>query len=362
MKLRQGTGAALALWLGLAGCNAAPLPTAERIGPDRALDFHPRDGWFYYGNLEDQERLYRIRPDGSAREKLANAPRVALLGFDGAATYFGVLRYENGPKHDFTIDELHRIPADGAPAEKLAEVAISRLTPGFIAAGNSLFFNGGDPNRPASLRLDAASGQIATLSSVPIQQAARGLNGSIFLSRAGETGGIERWDSGATAPVPILSEPVEEFAVDGDWLYFTSTRDFATDSKTRLGCLYRIPTAGGTPARLDAGGAAGIRISGDWVYYTHGWGPLFRTRTDGSETQRLQSGNVLKPLVAGDWIYFTKGSPMEAFSSKLCRVRTDGTRPETLLKARAYFVAAGPGWACYRTEDDHALQRIAVAP
>lgn len=344
----------------LAGCAAAPPLQPERIGPDTASGFHHRDGWLYYGNNQDEGRLYRIRPDGSGREKLADAPRAQLLGFDGPAAFFGGFSRSDTPTHDWTLDELFRIPADGAPAEKIAEVSIPRMNTGFIAAGDSVFFNGGDPQHPASLRLDLATGQIETLSATPIDGAARGAGGAIFLGRAGDNGGIERWDLGATAPVAVLAEPVGEFAADGDWLYFASARDLAANAKKTLGRLYRVPAAGGIPVRLDAGGASGIQISGDWVYYTHGWGPLFRTRTDGSSTQRLHGGPVLAPLLAGDWIYFTLGSPLEAFSSKLCRVRTDGSRPETLLKARAFFVAAAPDWACYRTVDGNQLLRISL--
>lgn len=353
-------GRALLLGACLTGCTAAP-PPAERIGPDTAAFFHLREGWLYYENRADQKCLYRIRPDGSAREKIADHPGAALLGFDGPATYFGVFRDDDTPDYDWTIDELHRIPADGAPAEKIADVSIPRSATGFIAAGNAVFFNGGDPEHPASLKLDLATGQIETLSTVPVSHAVRGSNGSIFLGRVNEPGGIERWDPGATAPVTVLSEPVEEFAVDGDGLYFASTRDLAPDPKKKLGRLYRVPAAGGTPVRLDDGGSSSLQVSGEWVYHTRGWGPLSRTRTDGSQTQRLTSDQVLNPLVAGDWIYYTRGSPLEAFSSQLCRIRTDGSRPQTLLKARAFFVAAGPGWACYHTVDDNQLLRISVS-
>ena len=344
----------------LAGCTAAP-PPVERIGPDNASFFHRREGWLYYENDRDEGRLYRIRPDGSVREKLADIPGAALLGFDGPATYFGVFRDEGTPEFDWTIDELYRIPADGAPAEKIADVSILRSATGFIAAGNALFFNGGDPRQPAAMKLDLASGQIETLSAIPISHAARGAHGSIFLGRMGESGGIERWDLGAPSPVSVLSEPVEDFTVDGDWLYYISLRDLATGTHKKLGCLYRVPAAGGAPVRLDAGGSSNLRVSGDWVYHTHGWGPLSRTRTDGSKTERLTSDEVLYPLVAGDWVYYTRGSPLEAFSSTLCRVRTDGSRSQRLLKARAYFVDAGPGWACYRTVDDNQLLRMAVS-
>lgn len=345
----------------MAGCTAAPPPQPERIGPDTAAYFHLREGWLYYENRQDEGRLYRIRPDGSAREKLADSTGVQLLGFDGPATYFGVFRKEDAPKPDWTIDELHRIPADGAPAEKVAEVSIPCVGTGFIAAGDSVFFNGGSTEQRAALKLDLPSGKIETLSTNVIQWSARGAQGSIFLSREGEPGGIERWDPGAAAPATVLSEPVEKFAVEGDWVYFASTRDLATGTKKRLGRLYRVPAAGGTPVRLDEGGSSDIQISGDWIYHTQGWGPLFRTRTDGSITQRLTSDQVLGPLVAGNWVYYTRGSPLEAFSSQLCRIRTDGTRPQNLLKARAFFVTAGPGWACFRTVDDNQLLRIAVS-
>ena len=192
MRIRHWLVLPLTLWVGLAGCSAGPLPDASRIGTDRASVFHARDGWLYFSNLQEEGRLARIRPDGSAREVLADIPGAILLGFDGPAVFFGLCRFEDNPKHDWTIDELYRIPNAGAPAAKIADVAMSFLDPGFIAAGNSVFFNGGDPNHPVSLRLDLASGQIETRSPVPVQQAERGPDGAVYLSREGDSGGIER--------------------------------------------------------------------------------------------------------------------------------------------------------------------------
>ena len=350
----------LPLWIALAGCTSPLQPV--RIAPDTAAYFHFRDGWLYYENRQDEERLYRIRTDGSRREKLADLAHASLLGFDGPTTYFGVFHNENSPAFDWTLDELYRIPQDGAPPEKIADVSIPRAKTGFIATGTSIFFNDGDPRKPAARKLDLASGNLQPLSESPIDKAIRGANGSVFLGRDGEDGGIERWDPDARTPVPILNEPVEEFAIDGDWLYFASSRDLPANADKKQGGLYRVPYAGGNPVRLGNQGSSAIQIAGDWVYYTQGWGPLLRTRTDGSETQLLSSSQVLRPLVSGNWIYFTCGSPLEAFSSKLCRIRTDGTRPETLLKARAFFVAAGSDWACYRTEDSSQLLRISLSP
>ncbi len=360
MRIRHWLVLPLTLWVGLAGCSAGPLPDASRIGTDRASVFHARDGWLYFSNLQEEGRLARIRPDGSAREVLADIPGAILLGFDGPAVFFGLCRFEDNPKHDWTIDELYRIPNAGAPAAKIADVAMSFLDPGFIAAGNSVFFNGGDPNHPVSLRLDLASGQIETRSPVPVQQAERGPDGAVYLSREGDSGGIERWDLNATAGVPVLSESVQEFTIAGDSLYFASARDVAPSRKSRTGRLYRLPLAGGPPVRLDDGGSSGLQADGDWLYYTQGgWGPLHRTRLDGSKTERLHSGQVLWPVLAPDWIYFTSGSPLEAFGSKLCRIRRDGSGLQTLSKARGQFVAAANDWACFMTVDDDTLIRIA---
>lgn len=364
MRIRPWLALFLALWGGLAGCSAGPLPAANRIGTERASAFHARDGWLYFSNLQDEGRLTRIRPDGTAREVLADIPRAILLGFDGPAVFFGICRFEDNPKHDWTIDELYCIPAAGAPAAKIADVAMAFLDPGFIAAGNSIFFNGGDPNHPASLRLDLASGTTGTLSPQPVQQALRGPADAVYQSREGDSGGIERWDLNATAAVPVLAEPVQEFTLAGDSLYFASARDVAPSRKSRTGRLYRLPLAGGAPVRLDDGGSSGLQVDGDWLYYTQGgWGPLYRTRLDGSKTERLCSGQVLWPLLAPDWIYFTSGSPLEALGSKLCRSRRDGSELQTLSKARGQFVTAANDWACFMTVDDDTLVRLApLAP
>lgn len=352
-------GGIAALWIGLSAGLAGPGPALERIGPDRAFDFHLQDGWFYYANLEDQQRLYRIRPDGSSRERLSDLPRATLLGFDGPATYFGVFHHENDAAHDFTIDELYRIPAGGAPAKKLAKTSISRGQPGFIAAGNFIYYNGGSPENPSAARLNLSAKKFNALFPAPIQQIVRGPGGSVYLSREGGPGGIERWDPGAKAPVRILSGPVQEFAVKGNWIFFTSARDTAPSELSKTGRLYRIPAGGGAPTLLDAGGSFGLQIAGGWLYFTQGkGGPLCRVRTDGSENETLHDGPVFWPQLSKDWIYFTLGSPLKASGSKLCRVRVDGSDRQVLAKSRARFVAADARGACYMTVDDNTLFRL----
>ena len=356
-------GGIAALWIGLSAGLAGPGPSIERIGPDRAFDFHFQDGWFYYANLEDQQRLYRIRPDGSARERLSDLPRATLLGFDGPATYFGVFHHENDAAHDFTIDELYQIPAGGAPAKKLAKTSISRGQPGFIAAGNFIYYNGGSPDNPSAARLNLSAKKFNALFPAPIQQIVRGPGGSVYLSREGGPGGIERWDPGAKAPVRILSGPVQEFAVKGNWIFFTSARDTAPSELSKTGRLYRIPAGGGAPTLLDAGGSFGLQIAGGWLYFTQGkGGPLCRVRTDGSENETLHDGPVFWPQLAKDWIYFTLGSPLKASGSKLCRVRVDGSDRQVLAKSRARFVAADARGACYMTVDDNTLFRLTPHP
>jgi hypothetical protein len=353
---------ALVLCSGWTACTAAPSP-AQRIGPDRAFDFQHREGWLYYANLDDQQRLYRIRPDGSQRQKIAEPPHTILLGFDGPALFFGVFHFEDDDSHDATIDELHRIPAIGAPARKVADVSIPRGQPGFVAAGGFAYYNNGSPDDASATRLDLATGKTRVLFPAPIQQAQRGPKDSVFLSRQGQPAGIARWTPGTAAPVRILAEPVQEFVVAGNWIYYASDRDIAPSSRPRSGRLYRIPRTGGSPELLDPGGSFGLQVAAPWIYFTQGkGGALRRARLDGSQSETLREGKIFWPQLSKDWIYFTLGSPLESSGSKLCCIQPDGSALRVLAKSRARFVAAAAEWACFMAVNDNTLFRLAPHP
>ena len=334
-------------------------PVVRPVGPDRSRSFVERNGWLYYSSIGDSERLCRIRPDGSQREVLADVPHSTLLGFDGETVYFGVSLFESGSKSDPTIDQIHRLPGNGDPAEKVADVSIAAGMPAFAAAGRRLFFNGRNGRQTVAMRLDLDTGQLDELAPSPIQIARPAGDGGVFLAWAGKDGCIARARPDSAHIDRLLDEPVLEFVVDGDWLFFASAADLAPGPNPRRGRLYRMPAAGGEPERLDDDGGSSIQASGGWLYFSNGKnGPLRRTRSDGSESNLLHPGESHWPLLSGNWIYFTSGNPMDASSCTLCRIRPNGSSRQILGKARGRFVAAGPDWACYVSLGNHSLHLI----
>ena len=357
---------AVSLWFALPSPPVSAHPVVRRVGSDRARSFVERNGWLYYSSLNDSERLCRIRPDGSQREVLADLPHATLLGFDGDAVYFGVSFFETGAKMDPTIDQIHRLPREGAAAEKVADVSIAAGMPSFAASGRHLFFNGRNGRQTAAMRLDMDAGKLDALSQSPIQIVRLADKGHVFFALAGKDGGIFRATPESPGCNRILEEPVQEFVVEGNWIFFASATDLAPGPDPRRGRLYRVPVAGGVPERIDGGGSSSIHVSNGWLYFSQDKnGPLRRSRVDGSDSGLLHPGELHWPLLASDWIYFTSGNPMDAANCNLCRIRPDGSGRQILGKARGRFVAAGADWACYVAIGNnslHFISNLAAAP
>lgn len=94
----------------------------DLIGPDIVAggDFRVNDGWIYYCNESDQWALYRIRTNGTDRQRLTGEPTFNFY-LDGGKVVYQVERTESNM--DATGGELLQIALDGSGRRMIADVS-----------------------------------------------------------------------------------------------------------------------------------------------------------------------------------------------------------------------------------------------
>lgn len=234
------------------------------------------DDYVYYANFAEGFSLYRIRADGTGREKLYDGWVHSLNIVDGWA-YFA----ERGD-----TDAGHRIcrmRPDGSELTVLAKRYAGELS----VDGDAVFFTAFDGNTHVVHRMN--------------------LDGT----------GVEQ-----------LNTAYSHFLNVGDgWLYFWNV-DAAR--------LQKMRTDGTERQNVNAEMPDYVNADGEWVYYVAAadGGNICRIRTDGSGRQRLTDFPPDLPdepsqrpsglWTAGDYVFF-RAYHSEAVGDAIFRLRKDGS-------------------------------------
>ncbi len=269
--------------------------------------FVQNEGWVYYSNSADGNKLYRIKPDQTMNSKLDDSEIRSLDVKDGWV-YFSNAS-DNG--------KLYKIRIDGTEKTKLNDDKCSYIS----VAGNQVYYaNESDSSKVYKANLDG-TGKVALNNDI-----------SAFLK------------------------------VSENWVYYRNMQD--------NGKLYRIETDGSNRAKLTDDQAIFANISGDWIYYIALSGnqmTLFKIKADGSDKVEL-SKNPLALITNnagaedaenfseniynntdGDWVYYSNQSD----EGKLYKKKTDGTNQTKLGDDQVEFVNVSDGWIYYINKSDY---------
>lgn len=136
----------------------------------------------------------------------------------------------------------------------------------------------------------------------------------------------------------------------GDWVYIAEIDKSKTDPMSSRS-LYRMRIDGSNKQQLNAIYASDIVLSGEWVYYNCGDGPVYRIKKDGSS--RI-SEDVIKDdisggfAVFGDWVYYANDDD----DDKFYRTKTDGSGQQKLNDDQLAGVKAYNNWIYYGNRND----------
>jgi hypothetical protein len=361
------------------------------------------ENYIYYINFNDNDRIYRMKPDGTGKLKLTsdtectslsvtedyviyNTPRYGMVRMDKDGTDRKLLR-EHG-RNVLPIEDniyfintgdrsyIYKMKLDGTGLTKLAENG----TLNFNIVGNTIYYsNTDDNNKFYAITTDGKARR--KISSEKVRNLSAAGDYLFYLLDSNSSDNVFKklknvalkeenntQDEAGNTAGNILNEAFT--AYDGTNIYQTSWE------------LYRMSEDGSNKIKYDAyylheevfNGIHGVNVVGDYVYYTWSSFPfpmsngIFKVRKDGSaEPELLSTRQAYFMTVVGNWIYYTEEQMDNRTydgSGPIYKMRIDGTG-RTLINAQAgygralnivgdqiYYLNDSDGGSIYRMKTD----------
>ena len=224
--------------------------------------------WVYYSNWSDSRRIYRIRTDGSDREKL-NDDESYSLNVVGDWIYYT-------KKYSWNRFDIFKMRIDGSEKELLTDEDTQEIA----VVGDWIYYGTFDSqsNYMRKIKTDGSSLQTiyeVTSSLILIADGWLYYHDTNYISRLHiDEGIIESSFGDIRASYMNMAE---------DWLYFMNTDDNLK--------VYRIKTDGTGLEKINDVHTSNINIAGGWIYYGNYDDPfqrLYRMRLDGSDDQLVE--------------------------------------------------------------------------
>lgn len=284
-----------------------------------------QDGdWIYFANTGDRNRLYRIRVDGTDKQKLFDEDPVDSINVNNGWIYCIAGDVDCG-------GYIYRLRTDGGSPQQLSEDLFTWICfhDGRIyyqktcLNGEFGWMNTDGTDQHVLDRTGSGGFNInAVISDKCIYYSVWTYNqGSNMVSTyrmSADGSGKVQISSGQTTTIynPIILQ-------GGDWIYYTNVPDNS---------LYRMRTDGSGSTLVLKGKLILLNISGDRLYYTlQDEKGIFRMRLDGSDREKITNMETCGINIVPDWIYFSTGS---ASMDYLYRVHPDGKGLELVGKEK----------------------------
>lgn len=296
-----------------------------------------QDGWIYYVNDADGHSIYKIRTDGSGTTKL-NSDNSRYINVVGEWLYY--VSYEGQglvkPDSDYPMPlsgipdpdrshNLYRIRIDGSGRERLNEDN-SRFVK---VVEDWIYYN--NQSDDGSLYRIRADGSERTRLTSGVTLYINTDGGWIYYMKWGDGCNIYRIRLDGSDETLVLAQRTvldDGYSINivpwflhvkDDWLYFTEMSGRRRIQKVSTD-LSRGEGFEGTEE------AYYLNMHDDWIYYIarDQGGRIYRVRSDGSGITQVNSDQSWMINIAENWIYYSNRDD----NDKLYRIRTDGSGRE----------------------------------
>lgn len=220
--------------------------SVKKVSEDVVYYINVVGDWVYYTNVQEEGKLYRIRPDGTERTLLCKDDCVWTNALDGWL-------YFNGDNAN-----LCKVSFDGKTYQKLTEDKVTWVN--VADDGYAYVILSRENERICKFKLDG---------------------------------------SGKT----VLSEDMTRFLNYSEgWLYYINKSDGNN--------IYKIKTDGSGRQKLSQGGTEFINVSGGWIYYNNiaQNNALYRMKTDGSGDMKVTGDKAYFINAASGWLFYINES------------------------------------------------------
>ncbi len=261
-----------------------------------------QNGYIYYSNTSDKKKLYRMKEDGSGKEKIS----------DDSCSYINVIGEWIYYRNDDDLGKIYKIKTDGT-----IRTCLNKDDSKFvIAAGDYIYYcNSSNDNQITRIKNDGSDRKVICKDSAEFINVS---NGWIYYSNTSQNYSIYRVNINGKKRTLLSKDSCYFLNVSGDWIYY---------SNYSKGCkLCKIKINGRNNTILDSTSSENINVYGDWIYYKstnneYCESGLYKIKTDGTCNENICNRFLDGLNVSGNWIFFTD----DFDRNMLYKLKLDGT-------------------------------------
>jgi len=259
--------------------------------------------WIYYVIQNNSGNIYRIRTDGTGKQKLTDAKCANLNIWNGWIYYC-----------NSTERCVSKIKINGKGKKNL-------------------------PNTEAYSNISIVNGCIYYI--------------NLFYGYE-----LYKMDLDGSNKQQISDEAVYAYCVSDGWIYYTPAAYITKANKEtdEDNCMYKMKLDGSQKEKISDDFTVYLYVMNDWIYYNNFEDDykMYKIKTDGSERTKICDEKILGPMIMEDWIYYAVEN---ASDSGLYKMRLDGTeRTKIFNEMGLYGLNYAGGWFYYLTKNGERMK------
>jgi hypothetical protein len=308
-----------------------------KVNDLRVYALNENKGRLYFSDLDHNYRLSSAKPDGSDVQILSEDMSTDLLFFDGWLYYLN--HSDSGREYRIKGNEKEKVisVAKVTPlASNESEILVAGSTNSnrssggyFVKAGDDLIFVGMSEGMDGIYRRNLIEANV-DIEQISLDQA-RNLNvwkDWVYYINESDYSGIYRMRADGSEPQIVLDQSVGNLVIFGNWMYFLNHNDNQR--------IYKAKVDGSELTKIsDSEGLFSFSLEGEWLVYASSQGQtMVKVKLDGSDEQVVTSTSSTYLTSDNGWIYYGDDNTRIALS----KVRMDGSENQNLISHLASHV------------------------
>ncbi|MDP4145775.1 MAG: DUF5050 domain-containing protein [Bacillota bacterium] len=259
------------------------------------------DGWVYYSNLADKQKLTKIKTDGSGKTTLTPDNRCSVIGIQDGYIYFN----DGGD----SFYGIYKMKTDGKDKTKIIGGSKDYETKGFYLKDEWVYYTDDGVNDYSIFRVKLDGSNKTRLNKGSYNHIIG--NGDYIYYIDIQSRSLCRMKLDGSDKTTLYNHNTADFQVCGDYIYvLNAIKDASEGTHEGDGNLYRIKLDGSDKQLIKNNLIQNFSISGDWLCYnqlssTDNNHELVAEKLDGSDkTSFGNKGNLSEVLIAGNYLYY----------------------------------------------------------
>ena len=287
--------------------------------------------WIYYSNKSDDDKLYKIKKDGTNKTKLDNEGMCQNICVIDGWIYYTRQTDELLPKSEYSYQYLNKIRTDGTQKTRLHKGSFGNLS----IVNDKMYFTDNlsdlEGYQLFSANLDGTN--LKTICKGVQCYYVNVVGDEIYFADALNDKQLSKVKTDGSSLTKLGEVKAHSLNVVGDWVYYVCE---SSDGNS----IYKVKTDGTTNTLLCNEDANFINVNNGWIYYTIDQkNGIYKVKTDGTSRTVIKedwsAGTVIikedgHPYclnVIDDWVYYNYDYYF-GYREFLRRVKIDGTKDE----------------------------------